>query len=38
MYQIEHPDASPESIEASKVFVRCIALGVEGQYVNLYHP
>jgi hypothetical protein len=31
-YQVEHPDASPESIAASKDFVRCIAFGVEGQY------
>lgn len=31
-YQVEHPEASPESIEASKDFVRCIAFGVEGQY------
>lgn len=29
---MEHPEASLESIEASKDFVRCIAFGVEGQY------
>lgn len=29
---MEHPDASPESIEASKDFVRCIVFGVQGQY------
>ena len=29
---MEHPDASPESIEASKDFVRSIAFGVESQY------
>lgn len=31
-YQVEHPDASPESIAASKDFARCIAFGVESQY------
>jgi hypothetical protein len=31
-YQVEHPEASPESTEASKDFVRCIAFGVEGHY------
>ena len=31
-YQTEHPDASPEGIESSKDFVRCIAFGIEGQY------
>ncbi len=29
---MKHPNASPESIEASKDFVRCISLGVESQY------
>ena len=31
-YKTEHPEATPQSIEASKDFVRCIAFGIEGKY------
>ena len=31
-YEIDHPEAFPESIEASKDFQRCITFVVEGQY------
>ena len=31
-YEIEHPGAIPNSIEASKDFVRNIAFGIDGMY------
>lgn len=33
-YKTEHPEATPQSIEASKDFIRCIAFGIEGKYNN----
>ncbi|KAI9752223.1 MAG: hypothetical protein M1835_001112 [Candelina submexicana] len=33
-YKTEHPEATPQSIEASKDFVRCIAFGVEEKHDN----
>ena len=31
-YEIRHPGASPTGIEASKYFMRIVALGIEGKY------